>query len=233
MDGLVQTKPGMRVPTDAVVALVSEPLPYVSRGGLKLEHALDSFQVEVAGVVSMDVGASTGGFTDVLLQRGAARVYAIDVGYGQLAWALRNDPRVVVMERTNIRHVASLPEEIQLGVVDVSFISLRTVLPAFTPLMAARADVVALIKPQFEAGRGQVGKGGVVRDHRVWERVLSEVLASAQHAGWSVAALERSPILGPAGNVEFLAHVCRGKETHLFDAAVSIQRVTSLVPERG
>lgn len=177
----------------------------------------------------MDVGASTGGFTDVLLKRGAARVYAIDVGYGQLAWGLRNDPRVIVMERTNIRHVSSLPEPIELAVVDVSFISLRTVVPAFSPLLTGRADVVALIKPQFEAGRGQVGKKGVVRDPDVWERVLSEVLTACLDAAWSVAGLERSPILGPAGNVEFLVHLRRGSDLPGVDVPASIRRVVTPV----
>jgi 23S rRNA (cytidine1920-2'-O)/16S rRNA (cytidine1409-2'-O)-methyltransferase len=227
VDGTVITKPGAPVSPDAVIALVSEPVPYVSRGGLKLEHALDSFDLAVEGKVAMDVGASTGGFTDVLLKRGVARVYAIDVGYGQLAWTLRNDPRVVVMERTNIRHVESLPEEIQLAVVDVSFISLRTVLPAFAPLLAERADTVALIKPQFEAGRGQVGKKGVVRDPLVWQRVLEDVLYAASASGWTVAGVERSPILGPAGNVEFLAHLRRGTDLLAFDVPASIERVTA------
>ncbi len=227
VDGLVITKPGAPVDSDATVALVSEPMPYVSRGGLKLEHALDAFDLDVRGVTAMDVGASTGGFTDVLLKRGAARVYAIDVGYGQLAWELRNDSRVVVMERTNIRHVTSLAEEIELAVVDVSFISLRTVLPALSPLLADRATVVALIKPQFEAGRGQVGKKGVVRDPVVWERVLSHVLSAALDAGWHLAGLERSPILGPAGNVEFLAHLRRGTDSPTVDVQASIQRVVT------
>jgi 23S rRNA (cytidine1920-2'-O)/16S rRNA (cytidine1409-2'-O)-methyltransferase len=225
VDGVVTTKPGAAVHPDSTIALVSQPLPYVSRGGLKLERALDAFDVHVQGVTAMDVGASTGGFTDVLLQRGAARVYAIDVGYGQLAWVLRNDPRVVVMERTNIRHVQSLPERIQLAVVDVSFISLGTVLPAFSPLLTDQADVVALVKPQFEAGRGQVGKKGVVRDPLVWRRVLSDVLSAALAAGWHLAGLERSPILGPAGNVEFLAYLRRGIDLPLADLQVAIQRV--------
>jgi 23S rRNA (cytidine1920-2'-O)/16S rRNA (cytidine1409-2'-O)-methyltransferase len=226
VDGMVMTKPGATVSPGASVTLVAEPMPYVSRGGLKLEHALDSFDVPVLGAVAMDVGASTGGFTDVLLRRGAVRVYAVDVGYGQLAWSLRNDPRVVVMERTNIRHVDSLPEEIQLAVVDVSFISLRTVLPAISRLLAPRADVVALIKPQFEAGREQVGKKGVVRDPHIWRSVLTDVLSVASAAGWSTAGLVRSPVRGPAGNVEFLAHLQRGSESPLYDVSSAIQRVT-------
>ncbi len=230
VDGVVVTKPGTNVSYNAALALVSPPMPYVSRGGLKLQHALDAFALEARGVTAMDVGASTGGFTDVLLKRGAARVYAIDVGYGQLAWELRNDPRVVVMERTNIRHVRSLPEMVHLAVVDVSFISLRTVVPAFSPLLADIADVVALIKPQFEAGRGQVGKKGVVRDPLVWRRVLSEVLAACMAAGWTPAGLERSPILGPAGNVEFLAHLRRGMDVSGFDLTEAIQRVVTSPP---
>lgn len=227
MDGVVITKPGTPISLDAVIALVSEPLPYVSRGGLKLEHALNCFDLQVAGVVAVDVGVSTGGFTDVLLKRGAARVYAIDVGYGQLAWALRNDPRVVVMERTNIRHVETLPEKIQLAVVDVSFISLRIVLPNISQLLAERADVVTLIKPQFEAGRGQVGKKGVVRNPLVWQRVITDVLSAASALGWTVAGLESSPIRGPAGNVEFLAHLRRGVEATAYDVPAAIQRVAA------
>lgn len=227
VNGVLVTKPGTPVPPGSIVSLVAQPMPYVSRGGLKLEHALDTFDVAVEGTVAMDVGASTGGFTDVLLKRGAARVYAVDVGYGQLAWELRNDPRVVVMERTNIRHVGSLPESIRISVVDVSFISLRTVIPAFSPLMAARADVVALIKPQFEAGRGQVGKKGVVRDPDVWQRVLTDVLAAGAAAGWQLRGLDRSPILGPAGNVEFLAHLTRGSSDSALEIAATVRRTVT------
>ena len=227
VNGMPVTKPGTPVLPGSTVSLVVQPMPYVSRGGLKLEHALEAFDVTIKGNVAMDVGASTGGFTDVLLKRGAARVYAIDVGYGQLAWDLRNDPRVVVMERTNIRSVDSLPEPIRIAVVDVSFISLRTVIPAFSPLMAERADVVALIKPQFEAGRGQVGKKGVVRDALVWHRVLDDVLAAALAAGWHPRGLERSPILGPAGNVEFLAHLVRGERVEELDIADALRRVVA------
>jgi 23S rRNA (cytidine1920-2'-O)/16S rRNA (cytidine1409-2'-O)-methyltransferase len=181
----------------------------VSRGGLKLRHALEHFVLPLRNAVAVDVGASTGGFTDVLLQSGVARVYAIDVGYGQLAWKLRNDPRVVVMERTNIRKVAELPEPIDVGVIDTSFISLRQVLPAVWPLLREGGHVVALVKPQFEAGRADVGKKGVVRDPVVWRRVLHEVVRRAQDGGWSVIGVERSPIRGPAGNVEFLAHLVK------------------------
>lgn len=225
VDGRVVTRPAASVGEGAVIELVSRPLPYVSRGGLKLERALERFDVEPGGKVAVDVGASTGGFTDVLLQGGAARVYAIDVGYGQLAWRLRNDPRVVVMERTNIRNVHSLPEPVQLAVIDVSFISLRQVLPHVQPLLIAGADIVALIKPQFEAGREQVGRKGVVRSPRVWIDVLSTVLGWVAEQGWSVLGLERSPIHGPAGNVEFLAHLRLPPAPPSIDLSVAVRPV--------
>jgi 23S rRNA (cytidine1920-2'-O)/16S rRNA (cytidine1409-2'-O)-methyltransferase len=202
---------GQRV--DKAAALVAEEaqvevrqgLRYVSRGGLKLEHALQAFGLNPAGWVAADVGASTGGFTDCLLQHGAARVYAIDVGYGQLDWRLRQDPRVVVMERTNARYLESLPEAVHLVTVDASFISLRLLLPQVRRWLAEGGQVVALIKPQFEAGREQVGKGGVVRSPAVHRAVLRDLLTWAQENGWQVRGLARSPIKGPKGNVEFLA----------------------------
>jgi 23S rRNA (cytidine1920-2'-O)/16S rRNA (cytidine1409-2'-O)-methyltransferase len=185
---------------------VRTPLPYVSRGGQKLAAALHAFGVEVADKVAVDVGASTGGFTDCLLQEGAGRVFAIDVGYGQLAWKLRSDARVVVLERTNIRHLTQLPEAVlaDLGVIDASFISLALVLPATLNLLTAAGQVVALIKPQFEAGQEDVGKGGVVRDAKIHQRVLQETFELAASLGLTVAGLIASPLLGPAGNVEFL-----------------------------
>lgn len=198
-------KPGTRVPSNAVLRL-RETLPYVSRGGLKLQAALDTFGIDVTGLVAVDVGASTGGFTDCLLQRGAARVYAVDVGYGQLAWSLRQDPRVVVMERTNVRYLEALPEPVDLATVDVSFISLELVLPAVMRLLKPGGRVIALIKPQFEAGREQVGKGGVVRDPTVHRAVLHRVLTWAAERGLILRGLMRSPLEGPAGNVEFLAY---------------------------
>lgn len=207
VDGSPITKPATLVGSAAVIRLVNSPLPYVSRGGLKLRHALDAFEIEVTGCVAADIGASTGGFTDVLLRAGADRVYAIDVGYGQLAWTLRNDSRVTVMERTNVRYLESLPEQVDLTVIDVSFISLRLVLPVALRLLRPGGDVVCLVKPQFEAGSERVGRKGVVRDPHVWQDVLAMVLGSAIDQGWSVAGLERSPITGPAGNVEFLAHL--------------------------
>ena len=205
VDGQVQDKPGFATAPTASLA-VRAPLPYVSRGGLKLAAALDDFALDVAGLTAMDVGASTGGFTDCLLQRGAAKVYAIDVGYGQLAWKLRSDPRVVVLDRTNVRHLQELPGGVlaDLAVIDASFISLQLVLPPALRLLRPGGQVVALIKPQFEAGKGEVGKGGVVRDRRTHRRVLQETAASAQALGLRVAGLTVSPAPGPAGNVEFL-----------------------------
>jgi 23S rRNA (cytidine1920-2'-O)/16S rRNA (cytidine1409-2'-O)-methyltransferase len=198
-------KPGQSVFND-VELRIRNALPYVSRGGLKLAAALDAFQLDVQGKTAIDVGASTGGFTDCLLQRGARQVYAIDVGYGQLAWKLRNDPRVVVMERTNIRHLAALPAGAlaDFAVIDASFISLALVLPPTLHLLHEKADLVALIKPQFEAGKEQVGKGGVVRDPAIHRQVLESVFHFARQQGLSVAGLHPSPLLGPAGNIEFL-----------------------------
>lgn len=205
VDGRVVDKPGTRVLASAEVT-VTAGLPYASRGGFKLAAALDAFEVQVRGWVVADVGASTGGFTDCLLQRGAARVYAIDVGYGQLAWELRQDPRVVVMDRTNARYVESLPEPLDLVTVDVSFISLKLILPPAMAWLGPGGQIVALIKPQFEAGRKQVGKGGVVRDPAAHRMVLEEILAWSGSQGLALQGLIRSPITGPAGNVEFLAH---------------------------
>jgi 23S rRNA (cytidine1920-2'-O)/16S rRNA (cytidine1409-2'-O)-methyltransferase len=202
--GTIVDKPGMRVPRDALLS-VSGHLPYVSRGGLKLAAALDAFGLDVEGWVAADVGASTGGFTDCLLQRGATRVYALDVGYGQLAWEIRQDPRVVVMDRTNARYVERLPEEVDLVTVDTSFISLRLILPAAMRWLRSDGTIVALVKPQFEAGRLQVGRGGVVREPAVHRAVLEGILGWAADQGLSAHGLIRSPVIGPAGNVEFLA----------------------------
>lgn len=207
VDGERVSKPATMVPREARLSLAREPMPYVSRGGLKLAAALDEFNVTVQNAVCLDVGASTGGFTDVLLRRGASRVFAVDVGYGQLAWTLRNDPRVEVMERVNIRYLDALPDEPRVIVSDVSFISLRLVLPAIERLIARPADAVVLIKPQFEAGKERVGKRGVVRDPRVWIDVLHTILHFALDRGWRFVGLIPSPITGPAGNVEFLAHL--------------------------
>ena len=187
-------------------------LPFVSRGGLKLAAALDAFDVDPAGWVCADIGASTGGFTDCLLQRGATRVYAVDVGYGQLAWSLRQDARVISIERTNIRHLTSLPELVVLATVDVSFIGLSLVLPNIVRLLAPGGQIIALIKPQFEVGKGQVGKGGVVRDPKLHTAVVETVLAEAAVIGLTPAGVIRSPITGPAGNVEFLARLVLGPD---------------------
>ncbi|MHB8630033.1 MAG: TlyA family RNA methyltransferase [Aggregatilineales bacterium] len=202
--GQVIDKPGTRVRTDSEVAVRALPR-FVSRGGEKLDAALMAFDVSVKGLICADVGASTGGFTDCLLQRGAARVYAIDVGYGQLDYRLRRDPRVAVMERTNARYVETLPERPALAVIDASFISLKLLLPVVKRWLADAAQVVALIKPQFEAGRGKVGRGGVVKDQAVHADVLRNVLLAAQNDGFVMRGLIRSPLKGPAGNIEFLA----------------------------
>ena len=204
VDGEIRDKPGMRVPLNATIE-VQTPPRFVSRGGEKLAAALDAFGLTVTGRVCADVGASTGGFTDCLLQAGAARVYAIDVGYGQLDYRLRADPRVVPLERTNTRYVERLPEPVSVIVVDASFISLRLLLPVFRGWIADAADVVTLIKPQFEAGKGQVGKGGVVRDAAIHAQVLDAVLTFAEGAGYGLRGLIPSPLKGPAGNAEFLA----------------------------
>ena len=214
VDGSLVDKPGSRVPVGADVQVIGTS-PYVSRGGYKLAAALDAFGLDVEGLVAADVGASTGGFTDCLLQRGAARVYAIDVGYGQLAWKLQKSPRVVVMDRVNARYVEHLPEAVDLATVDVSFISLRLVLPAVLQWLKARGQIVALIKPQFEAGRQQVGKGGVVRDPAVHRSVLGEILHWAGGQELGLMGLIRSPITGPAGNVEYLAHWVVGQSPAL------------------
>lgn len=205
VDEQVIDKPGHPVPLAASIR-VRRPLKYVSRGGLKLEAALDSFHFDVTGKTAIDVGASTGGFTDCLLQRGAAKVYAIDVGYGQLAWKLRQDERVIPLERTNIRYLSALPGGVlaDLAVIDASFIGLALVLPPTLSLLTVHADIIALIKPQFEAGRENIGKGGVVRDPQIHRQVLEETIALAHTQALYVAGLTVSPAPGPAGNIEFL-----------------------------
>ena len=205
------TKPGAEVPADAEVRLRTADSPYVSRGGEKLAGALDAFGLEVRDLVAFDVGASTGGFTDCLLQRGARRVIALDVGYGQLAWKLRHDPRVVVIERTNARHLtpAMLPEAPDLAVVDVSFISLATVLPAVAGVLAPRGTIVALVKPQFEVGRGRVGKGGVVRDPARRAEAVAGVRTAAERLGFAVRGEAESVLSGPKGNREVFIWLAR------------------------
>ena len=217
--GQVSDKPGTQVPVSAEIALQARPR-FASRGGEKMEAALLRFELDVAGAVVADVGASTGGFTDCLLQRGAARVYAVDVGYGQLDWRLRNDSRVVVMERTNARYLESLPEPVDLVTADVSFISLGLILPAAVGWLRPDGQVVALIKPQFEAGRREVGKGGVVRDPDVHRRVLERVLGKAAGLGLGLRGLMPSPLRGPAGNVEFLGWWVAGAQGLPMEGAI-------------
>ena len=212
VNGQKADKPGMPVDPEAKIEVRGEALPFVSRGGYKLDKALKVFPVDPTDKVCIDCGASTGGFTDVLLQHGARKVYAVDVGYGQLAWKLRNDPRVVDLERTNLRYITKeqIPEELDLAVMDVSFISIRLVLPAVKELLKPGADYICLIKPQFEAGREEVGKKVVVRDSAVHERVVRDILAFAPTIGFSVMALDFSPIKGPEGNIEYICHLKNG-----------------------
>jgi 23S rRNA (cytidine1920-2'-O)/16S rRNA (cytidine1409-2'-O)-methyltransferase len=204
-------KPGMPTPLDASIRIRGERLRYVGRGGLKLEAALDAFEVDPTGRICADLGASTGGFTDCLLQRGAAKVFAVDVGYGQLAWTLRKDERVEVMERVNARHLETLPIPPMLIVGDLSFISLSKILPAIRRIAAPGAQAVLLIKPQFEAGRDGVGKGGVVKDPAVRAATIAAVRAAAESEGATWKGSIRSPIAGAKkGNIEELAHLCLG-----------------------
>jgi 23S rRNA (cytidine1920-2'-O)/16S rRNA (cytidine1409-2'-O)-methyltransferase len=208
VDGQPVTKAGAQVDSAADVVLLAPDHPYVGRGGVKLAHALDAFHIAVAGREALDIGASTGGFTDVLLQRGATRVVALDVGHGQIDWTLRQDPRVVVIENFNARHLspADLANPVDVVVIDVSFISLRHILPVVPPLLRPAADVVALVKPQFEAGRAEV-RNGVIRDATVHGRVVDEVAAAAAEVGLARVASTPSPITGQKGNVEFLLHL--------------------------
>jgi 23S rRNA (cytidine1920-2'-O)/16S rRNA (cytidine1409-2'-O)-methyltransferase len=208
-------KPGEQLTADAPLALKGRDHPWVSRGGVKLASALDHFRIAVEGDVALDIGASTGGFTEVLLSRGARCVYAVDVGHGQLAWALRQDPRVVVRERLNARYLTrvDIPEPADIITCDASFIGLATVLPAPLALAAEKAQLVALVKPQFEAGPAQIGKGGVVRDPKIHREVCERVAVwVAAQPGWSVVGNVESPILGPEGNREFLLYARRGGE---------------------
>ena len=209
VNGQKADKSGMEVDITSNVEVRGSACPYVSRGGLKLEKALRNFGVDPTGYVCSDSGASTGGFTDCLLQQGASKVFAIDVGYGQLAWKIRNDPRVVVMERTNIRYVTpeDLGQPLDLSVIDVSFISLSLVLPVVKTLLKPMGQVLCLIKPQFEAGRDKVGKKGVVRDAAVHEEVLQNFISLAKSLGFTIRNLTFSPVKGPEGNIEFLAHL--------------------------
>ena len=209
VDDQAVTKAGSLVDGGANIRFKSDPPRYASRGGAKLAKALEEFQVDVRNKIALDVGASTGGFTDCLLQQGAALVYAVDVGYGQLDWKLRIDPRVIVLERTNIRYLeaAALPSRVKFATIDVSFISLRIVLPAVKRLLEPGAEVVALIKPQFEVGKGKVGKGGVVRSSEDHLRVIEEIKEAANSLGFRTIGVTDSALLGPKGNKEFFIHV--------------------------
>lgn len=211
VEGRVVDKAGALVSPLARLEVKGPPQPYVSRGGLKLEAALDHFPIDVAGLTILDVGASTGGFTDCLLQRGAARVMAVDVGYGQLDWKLRNDPRVLVFEKTNARLLkpGDLPGPIHGAVVDASFISLKILIPPVSQLLERDAFIIALIKPQFEVGRAHVGKGGVVRDPDLHESVIAELSIFFRNAGWTPSEAIPSPLMGPKGNKEFLICLAR------------------------
>jgi 23S rRNA (cytidine1920-2'-O)/16S rRNA (cytidine1409-2'-O)-methyltransferase len=212
VDGRLATKAGALVPGGALLTVVAPDHPFVGRGGVKLQGALAALGIDPAGRTALDVGASTGGFTDCLLRRGAVRVYALDVGRGQLDWGLRRDPRVVVLENKNARYLvpADLPERVSMAVVDVSFISLRLILPPMVPLLEPGADVLALVKPQFEVGRGEVGKGGIVRDPAKHLAVLETIAVAAGAAGLSLRGGCPSPITGAEGNQEFFLHLVPG-----------------------
>jgi 23S rRNA (cytidine1920-2'-O)/16S rRNA (cytidine1409-2'-O)-methyltransferase len=229
VDGRQVDKPGTAVALDAELQIIA-PMPYVSRGGFKLAGALHAFGLDVNGRICADVGACTGGFTDVLLQNGAARVYAIDVGYGQLEWKLRQDKRVVVMERTNARYLESLPQQANFVCIDVSFISLKIILPAVQKWLAPQADIVALIKPQFEAGRKQVGKGGIVKDPAVHRQVLEDLLTWSAENNLQPQRLTRSAIQGADGNVEFLVWF-RPQGEAVGDLPVLIDSVLPIEPD--
>ena len=237
VDGAPAGKPAHQVLPSSALVVTEPPRQYVSRGGGKLAHALEVFDVPVAGRRCLDAGISTGGFTDCLLQHGAVHVVGVDVGYGQVAERLRTDDRVDVRERTNIRDVtrAQLDAPVDLVVCDVSFIALQVVLPVLLEVATGDADLVALVKPQFEAGRDDVGRGGVVRDPFVWERVLREVVAASAELGWRVVDVTASPLPGPAGNVEFLVHARRSRDGGDLEErlAAALHRARGLADEAG
>lgn len=221
VNGQIVDKAGTQVQPDADIVISGQEQPFVSRGGLKLAKAVKSFAIDMTGLVMADIGASTGGFTDCALQNGAARVYAVDVGYGQLAWKLRQDERVVVLEKTNARYLTheQIPEMLDIITIDASFISLSKLLPALFPLLKEDGRLVALIKPQFEAGRDKVGKKGVVRDTAVHREVIENVLAAAREIGFVPRGLDFSPIKGPEGNIEYLLLLGKHGEEQLPDVA--------------
>lgn len=209
VNGLVSDKPGTSIDKDAEIVMREDPCPYVGRGGLKLKKAVDVFGVRLSGCAAMDIGASTGGFTDCMLQEGALRVYAVDVGYGQLDYKLRTDPRVVNHERVNIRHLdeSKIPEKADLISIDVSFISVRLVFPKAVSLLKESGDIICLVKPQFEAGREQVGKNGIVRAKHIHEEVIANVISYGKDNGLYSAGLTFSPLTGAKGNIEYLLHL--------------------------
>ena len=209
VNGVRAEKAGQEIPEEAEIVVVGEAIPFVSRGGLKLDKAVKVFSINLEERVCADIGASTGGFTDVMLQNGASHVYAIDVGYGQLDWKLRNDDRITVMERTNARNMAPdwFDQKVTFASIDVSFISLKLILPPLYQCLEEEGEVVALIKPQFEAGRNEVGKNGVIRDCSVHARICEEIMRFASNSGYAVKDLSYSPITGPKGNIEFLLYM--------------------------
>ncbi|AIS52386.1 hemolysin TlyA family protein [Thermoanaerobacter kivui] len=204
VEGKRVEKAGEFVKIDSQIEIRGKALPYVSRGGLKLQKAIETFKIDVKGKVALDIGASTGGFTDCLLKNGASKVYAVDVGYGQLDWALRNDSRVVNMEKTNIRYLETLPEMVDIITIDVSFISLELVIPSADRFLKPKGDLIALIKPQFEAGREKVGKKGVVKDQNVHKEVIEKIIFVLKNHSYSIMGLTYSPIKGAEGNIEYL-----------------------------
>lgn len=229
-------KPGTAVPNEAAIEVRGNALKYVSRGGLKLEKAMASFPVVLEGAVCGDIGASTGGFTDCMLQNGAAKVYAVDVGYGQLAWKLREDPRVVCMERTNARYLTheQIPDELDFASIDVSFISLKLILPAVCGILKDGGHVACLVKPQFEAGKEKVGKKGVVRDPAVHQEVLEHFLIHARDSGFTVLGLTYSPIRGPEGNIEYLGYLEKvGGQPAEFDLKALVEESHQALKEHG
>lgn len=227
VNGMKAIKPGMTVNSSDKIELRGNTLPYVSRGGLKLEKAMEVFPITLKDKVCMDIGASTGGFTDCMLQNGAVKVYSIDVGYGQLAWKLRSDSRVVNLERTNFRYVTNeqIPESIDFASIDVSFISLKLIFPALMPLLKTDGECVCLVKPQFEAGKDKVGKKGVVRKRATHIEVIENVIGYASDNGFSVLNLDFSPVKGPEGNIEYLLYIKKTDEKTCVVDSEMIERV--------
>lgn len=226
VDGQQVLKAGTAVPEEASIEVRGQAIPYVSRGGLKLAKAMEVFGLDLTGMICADIGASTGGFSDCMLQHGASKVYAVDTGYGKLAWKLRTDERIVPLERTNARYLTheQIPEELDLASVDVSFISLRLILPALRGVLGPDGQVVCLVKPQFEAGRDKVGKKGVVRDPKVHLEVLEHFLVHADEADFSVKDITFSPIRGPEGNIEYLGHLTVGRgPSYIGDLAALVE----------